>query len=84
MRASSKPILPARSIRSPRKLRTEAVLNHVSGHRKGVAGIYNRSLCSAEKKAALDMWGPHIAVLLAQADGSNVRPLKPAKRVAAK
>ena len=34
----------------------EAVLNHVSGSRAGVAGIYNRALYSAEKRQALDRW----------------------------
>jgi integrase len=34
----------------------EAVLNHVSGHRHGVAGIYNRATYSAEKAAALTLW----------------------------
>ena len=34
----------------------EAVLNHVSGHKAGVAGIYNRSTYATEKRAALDTW----------------------------
>lgn len=34
----------------------EAILNHVSGHRAGVAGVYNRSSYQAEKKAALVLW----------------------------
>ncbi|MCC0805952.1 tyrosine-type recombinase/integrase [Methylobacterium sp. W2] len=34
----------------------EAVLNHVSGSRAGVAGIYNRATYAAEKRAALDLW----------------------------
>lgn len=50
----------------------EAVLNHVSGHKSGVAGIYNRSTYAAEKKAALDLWGQHLTVLLAKASGANV------------
>ena len=54
----------------------EAVLNHVSGHKAGVAGIYNRSSYSAEKRAALDLWGTHIQTLLAQADGANVTMLR--------
>lgn len=39
----------------------EAILNHVSGHRAGVAGIYNRATYAAEKRAALDLWAMHIA-----------------------
>jgi hypothetical protein len=42
----------------------EAVLNHVSGHKAGVAGVYNRSLYSAEKRAALTLWAEHIMSLL--------------------
>ncbi|MEI6537771.1 MAG: site-specific integrase, partial [Verrucomicrobiaceae bacterium] len=38
----------------------EAALNHISGHRAGVAGVYNRAAYSAEKRAALDLWARHI------------------------
>jgi integrase len=38
----------------------EAVLNHVSGHKHGVAGIYNRSTYAAEKTAALVLWADHL------------------------
>jgi integrase len=34
----------------------EAVLNHVSGHKAGVAGIYNRAVYENEKRAALILW----------------------------
>ena len=50
----------------------EAVLNHVSGHKGGVAGIYNRSTYAAEKRAALDLWGSHVQTMLARAEGANV------------
>lgn len=50
----------------------EAVLNHVSGHKAGVAGVYNRSTYAAEKRAALDLWGSHVSVILARAAGGNV------------
>jgi integrase len=43
----------------------EAVLNHVSGSRRGVAGIYNRATYANEKRQALDLWAAHIASLLA-------------------
>jgi integrase len=39
----------------------EAVLNHVSGHKAGVAGVYNRSTYAAEKREALERWGAHVA-----------------------
>jgi integrase len=42
----------------------EACLNHVSGHKSGVAGIYNRSLYKAEKANALARWGEHITGLV--------------------
>ena len=42
----------------------EAVLNHISGHRAGVAGIYNRATYDAEKKAALDRWADHLAAIV--------------------
>jgi len=42
----------------------EAVLNHVSGHRAGVAGVYNRSLYAAEKRDALVRWGSDVENLV--------------------
>ena len=38
----------------------EAVLNHISGHKGGIAGIYNRATYSAEKAQALARWDEHI------------------------
>ena len=42
----------------------EAVLNHVSGFRAGVAGTYNRAAYGPEKKAALERWATHVAGLV--------------------
>ena len=42
----------------------EAVLNHVSGYRSGVAGIYNRATYAAEKAQALARWDEHIASIV--------------------
>jgi integrase len=39
---------------------TEAVLNHVSGSRSGIVGVYQRHAWTAEKRAALDGWAEHI------------------------
>src|ERR1700745_1443871 len=35
----------------------EAILNHVSGHRGGVAGIYNRARYAADMRKGLQTWG---------------------------
>jgi integrase len=45
---------------------TEAVLNHLSGSRAGVVGIYQRHDWAEEKRAALDAWSAH---LLTAAEG---------------
>ena len=42
----------------------EAVLNHQSGHKGGVAGIYNRSTYEREVRSALAVWEHHIAGLV--------------------
>ena len=42
----------------------EAVLGHVSGSRAGVVGIYQRHTYDAEKRAALEAWGAHVAALV--------------------
>jgi integrase len=38
----------------------EAILNHVSGHRAGVAGVYNRARYSAEMRDALARWAEYV------------------------
>src|SRR5262249_9379165 len=38
----------------------EAVLNHVSGHKGGVAGIYNRARYEGEMRTALQRWADHL------------------------
>ena len=42
----------------------EAVLNHVSGAKAGVAGIYNRASYEGEKRAALTLWADHVVALV--------------------
>ena len=42
----------------------EAVLNHVSGHKAGVAGIYNRATHAEPMRDALDRWASHVAALV--------------------
>jgi integrase len=43
----------------------ELVVNHVSGHRGGIAGIYNRSEMLPERRAALERWAAHVEGLVA-------------------
>jgi integrase len=39
---------------------TEAILNHVSGSKAGVAGVYQRHDWRDEKRGALDAWADHL------------------------
>jgi integrase len=56
---------------------TEAILNHASGSRSGVAGIYQRHNWAAEKKAALDAWAAHVHdVVSGKKSKSNVTPIR--------
>jgi len=50
----------------------EAVLNHVSGAKAGVAGTYNRAAYLPEKKAALERWAAHIDGLVSGKPSSVV------------
>ncbi|CAK0750282.1 Site-specific recombinase XerD [Azospirillaceae bacterium] len=43
---------------------TEAVLNHVSGSRAGIVGVYQRHSYEPEKRAALTAWGEHVMALI--------------------
>jgi integrase len=51
----------------------EAVLNHVSGHKSGIAGIYNRASYEGEKAAALVRWDEYIRSVV---EGSAVPQLQ--------
>jgi integrase len=53
----------------------EAILNHVSGSRSGVAGTYNRSTYEGPKRVALDLWADHLTAIV-EGRASNVTPLR--------
>lgn len=40
---------------------SEAILNHTSGTRAGIAGVYHVYKFETEKRAALDSWAQHVA-----------------------
>jgi integrase len=50
---------------------TEAVLNHISGTRGGIAGVYQRHDWAVEKRAALEAWAAHV---IAAAEGHAEAP----------
>jgi integrase len=52
----------------------ESALNHVSGHKAGVAGIYNQEQYSEEKRIAWLRWAEHIAAVINGAAATNVVP----------
>jgi integrase len=43
---------------------TEAVLNHLSGAKSGIAGVYQRHDWATEKREALEAWGSHVRCLV--------------------
>jgi integrase len=45
----------------------EAALNHQSGHKGGIAGVYNRSVYEKETRAALLQWSAHIEKIVSGA-----------------
>jgi hypothetical protein len=55
----------------------EAVLNHISGHKGGVAGVYNRYEYLPEKTAALSMWADHVMAAVREATESRTSNLVP-------
>ena len=46
-------------------LAIEATLNHLSGERAGIKGIYNRGKQERQKRELMDKWAAHIAALVA-------------------
>ena len=42
----------------------EAALNHISGHKAGVAGVYNHARYDREVRAALELWAEHVMAIV--------------------
>ena len=53
----------------------EAVLNHVSGTKGGVAGVYQHAAYPREKKAALEKWADYVTGIVTGRD-AKVLPLR--------
>jgi integrase len=54
----------------------EAVLNHRSGHKSGVAGTYNRAAYERQVRAALILWADHLQSITTGAE-RKVIPMRP-------
>lgn len=52
----------------------EAILGHVSGHKSGVAGVYNKATYRNEKRRVLNLWGEHV-LTAAEGRAQKVVPL---------
>jgi integrase len=55
----------------------EAITNHISGFKAGVAGVYNKAVYAAEKRQALDRWADHLTAIV-EGRASNVVSLRTA------
>jgi integrase len=53
----------------------EAVLNHISGHKSGTAGVYNRALYERESRIALTRWADHVLAVV-EGHAPTVVPLR--------
>lgn len=58
---------------------TEAVLNHISGAKGGIAGVYQRHDWKVEKRRALDAWAKHVTALVRKSDLSASPKVRRAK-----
>jgi integrase len=55
----------------------EEILNHQSGHKRGVAGTYNRAGYEPQKRHALNAWADHLlAIVEGRATATTVVPLR--------
>jgi integrase len=61
---------------------TEAALNHISGAKGGVAGVYQRHDWKEEKRAALEAWSGFVSRLETGEEKNNVVSLDAAKKSA--
>ena len=51
----------------------EAAINHVSGHKGGIAGIYNQATYREQKRVALQRWADWLEATVEEARASEQR-----------
>jgi len=59
----------------------EAALGHTAGSRGGIVGIYQRHDYANEKRAALEVWGAHVTVLVEGREPGKVVPIRGTPRL---
>jgi integrase len=55
---------------------TESILNHTSGSRAGIVGVYQRHDWAPEKRIALDAWATHLMRVIEGTGANNVVSLR--------
>lgn len=60
---------------------TEATINHISGSRAGIVGVYQLHDWAEEKRAALEAWDARILTLVSGEKADNVIAMRPALAV---
>lgn len=59
----------------------EAVVNHVSGAKAGVAGTYNRAVYMPQRREALVKWSEYVAAIVAGKPTAGIVYIEPASNV---
>ena len=54
----------------------EAILGHTGGSRGGIVKVYQTHDYAAEKRAALEAWGAHVAALVEGGNPGKVLPMR--------
>jgi integrase len=54
----------------------EATVNHISGARGGIAGVYNHASYASDRRAALESWGRYIDGVIGRGGDDNVVVLR--------
>lgn len=61
----------------------EVLVNHISGHKAGIGGVYNRAVYLMDRWQAMKLWGAYLAALVSS-DSGKVVPLTKARAAAAR
>jgi hypothetical protein len=55
----------------------EALINHTSGHRSGVAGVHNRALYTVPKTQAMAAWADRLMAIVENRElAGNIAPIR--------